>query len=296
MSIERLQKIIAQAGLASRRAAEQYIVDGRVRVNGEIVRELGAKADSAHDRIEIEGHGRLAAEPHVFIALHKPVHVVSTVKDPEGRPTVLHVLERSRARGPRRFEGELPRVYPVGRLDFDAEGLMLLTNDGELAHVLTHPSHHVPRTYMVKVRGHPEEKALERLRRGIRLKNEDGSLARATGPAEVRLVKAGPSNSWIEVTLFEGRYHQVKRMCEAVGHYANRLVRIDYGGVQLGELPEGGWRFLTKPEVQQLRGWADKKSRRGEGRRVKGPANDGPSAPERKPRRRGRPAHGTSSR
>jgi 23S rRNA pseudouridine2605 synthase len=255
MAEERLQKILAQAGIASRRAAEQYVTDGRVRVNGKIVRELGAKADPKKDKIEVQGHGALAPEPLVFIALHKPLHVVSTVRDPEGRTTVLQVLQKSRAVGARRFEGDLPRVYPVGRLDFDAEGLLLLTNDGDLAHLLTHPRSHVPKTYMVKVRGIPEDKDLERLRRGVRLKSLDGRATRATAPADVQVVKKGASNSWLEVTVFEGRYHQVKRMCEAIGHFAIRLVRTDFGGIALDDLPPGAWRLLTSAEVDRLRRW-----------------------------------------
>ena len=256
MSEARLQKILASAGVASRRAAEELISTGRIRVNGKVVRQLGAKADPERDKIEVDGRGAIRAEPHVYIALHKPLHVVSTVRDPEGRPTVLQVLERSRTVGRRRHEGELPRVYPVGRLDFDAEGLVLLTNDGELANLLTHPSYHVPRTYMVKVRGVPKEKGLERLRRGVRLKQPDGSLARRpTVPAEVRLVKQGASNSWLEMTLFEGRNHQVKRMCDAIGHFTIRLIRTEYGGVGLDTLPAGAWRFLTKAEVERLKAW-----------------------------------------
>lgn len=262
MAEARLQKILAGAGIASRRAAEEFITGGRVQVNGKVVRELGAKADPERDRIEVDGHGILRAEPHVYIALHKPIHVVSTVRDPEGRPTVLQVLEKSRARGKRRFEGELPRVYPVGRLDFDAEGIILLTNDGALAQVLTHPSFNVPRTYMVKVRGHPDERDLERLERGVRMKNPDGSLSRPTGPAEARLVKKGATNAWLELTLFEGRNHQVKRMCDAIGHFAIRLIRIDYGGVELGELPPGAWRFLTSAEVAKLEAWSSAPRRR----------------------------------
>jgi 23S rRNA pseudouridine2605 synthase len=257
MAQERLQKLLAQAGVASRRAAEKMISEGRVRVNGQVVRELGAKADLATDEIEVGGFGKLKREPLVYIALHKPAKVVSTVSDPEGRTTVLDVINESRAVGKRRFEGELPRVYPVGRLDFDAEGLLLLTNDGELTNKLTHPRHHVPKTYMVKVRGHPDEKALERLRRGVRLRNDDGTLSsKPTGPAEVRLVKTGASNSWLELTIFEGKNHQVKRMCEAVGHFANRLVRIDFGGIPLDPLPAGAWRFLTPDELGRLRRWS----------------------------------------
>ena len=262
MAQERIQKILAQAGVASRRAAERYIIEGRVRVNGKIVTELGSRADPTHDKVEVEGLGALRPEPHVYVALHKPIHVISTVRDPEGRPTVLQVLEKSRAHGPRQLESGMPRLYPVGRLDFDAEGLILLTNDGDWAQVLTHPSHHVPKTYMVKVRGLPEDKALERLRRGVRLKNPDGSLSRATAPAEVQLIKKGSSNSWLEITVFEGRYHQVKRMCDAIGHTTSRLIRTNFGGIPLDPLESGAWRFLTNAEVDQLRRWGTSKTQR----------------------------------
>ena len=237
MAPERLQKIIAQAGIASRRAAEQIIVDGRVRVNGQVVRELGAKADIAHDTVEVDGQGALQKEPHVYIALYKPVFVVSTVSDPEGRTTVVQLLEESRAQGARRFEGQMPRVYPVGRLDFDAEGIILLTNDGDLAQTLLHPRCHVPKTYMVKVRGRPNYDALDRLRHGVRLLQDDGRWSRPTAPADVRVVKEGRTNTWLEMTIFEGRNHQVKRMCDAVGHFAIRLIRVDFGGIALDPLP-----------------------------------------------------------
>ena len=255
MAKERLQKLIARAGIASRRKAEQYITDGRVRVNGKRVTELGTKADPQRDTVEVEGYGTLRDEPCVYMLLHKPIHVISTVKDPEGRTTVLDVIERSRAVGQRAFEGELPRVYPVGRLDFDAEGLILLTNDGDFANRMTHPKHHVPKTYAVRVRGIPEAKSLERLRAGVRLKNEDGSLTRPTAPAEVTITKTGSSNSWLELTIFEGRNHQVKRMCQAIGHTVNRLIRIDFGGIPIGELPAGAWRFLTPGEIDHLSRW-----------------------------------------
>lgn len=254
---ERLQKILAQSGVASRRAAEKLIVDGRVRVNGEVVSTLGAKADSEADTIEVEGHGTLSAEPLVYVLLHKPPQVVTTVHDPEGRHTVLDVMEMSRARGKRQFEGRMPRIYPVGRLDFDAEGALILTNDGELTHRLLHPKGQVPKTYLVKVRGRPEAKQLERLRRGVRLKDADGKLERPTRPAEVQVAKLGPSNTWLELTLFEGRHHQVKRMCEAIGHGAVRLIRTDFAGIPLDDLPTGGWRYLRADELKRLRGWSD---------------------------------------
>ena len=258
MAAERLQKIIARAGVASRRGAEAYIVDGRVRVNGQIVSRLGSTADPRCDRVEIQGMGVLRREPTAYLAVHKPPYVISTVDDPEGRPTVLQLLGLSRPVGPCSLETAMPRVVPVGRLDFDAQGVMLLTNDGQLTQTLLHPRHRVPRTYMVKVRGLPEPRSLQRLRQGLRLQNEDGTLTRATAPAEVQIVKQGRSNSWLEITLFEGRNHQVKRMFAATGHPVSVLIRVDFGGIPLDErLPPGGWRQLGADEVARLRAWGD---------------------------------------
>lgn len=258
MPQERLQKIIAQAGLASRRNAEKYITDGRVRVNGSIIRELGSKADPQRDEIHVEGHGFISAQAKVYLAVYKPPKVMSTTNDPEGRQTVMELIQASRASGHRQFEGELPRVFPVGRLDWDAEGLLLMTNDGELANSLIHPKHHVPKVYAVKVRGKPDAKTLERLRQGVRLRNEDGSWSGKTLPAEVQITKEGRSNTWLELTLFEGKNHQVKRMCESIGHPLSRLIRIDFGGITLEQLPPGGWRFLSSGEVESLKVWVQK--------------------------------------
>ncbi len=255
MPAERLQKILARAGIASRRAAESYIQAGRVKVNGKVVSTLGARADPAVDRIEVQGIGRLEAEPLVYLALHKPPAVISTVQDPEGRTTVIDLLERTRASGPREREDQLPRVFPVGRLDFDAEGLLLLTNDGTLAQGLLHPSSHVPKTYVVKVERHPDEKALRRLRAGVRLKLEDGRLSRPTKPAEARVLKRGPANAWLELTISEGRRHQVKLMCQAVGHPVIRLIRTTFAGIPLEPLPPGAWRHLRREEVEVLFDW-----------------------------------------
>ncbi|MEK7705690.1 MAG: pseudouridine synthase [Myxococcota bacterium] len=262
MPSERLQKILAQAGLGSRRAVESYIVDGRVKVNGKVVRELGSKADPATDTVEVHGHGILRAQPLAYIAMHKPKHVICSVKDPGGRMTVVDLLDRRRAAGKRQFEGELPRVYPVGRLDFDAEGLVLLTNDGALSERLLHPRYHVPKTYMVKVKGRPEDRQLDRLRRGVFLRNEDGSVGkRRTATAGVQVTRNSPANTWLEITIVEGRNHQVKRMCDAIGHAVLRLIRTDVGGISLDPLPAGGWRFLTNGEVESLRGWGPGPSR-----------------------------------
>ena len=256
MAQQRLQKIIAEAGLASRRAAEKLITDGRVRVNGKIVKELGSKADATGDRIEVEGHGVLSAQPHVYVALHKPIHVISTVRDPEGRDTVIEVIERTRAVGKRGYEGELPRLFPVGRLDFDAEGLILLTNDGDLSNRLMHPRNHVPKTYLVKVKGRPDPKGLKRMAQGIRLLEPDGRASRRrTKPADVRIFKEGRANTWIEMTITEGRNHQIKRMCEAVGLMVIRLIRTEFAGISIDPLPAGAWRFLSHDEVESLRRW-----------------------------------------
>lgn len=254
---ERLQKILAQSGVASRRAAEKLIVEGRVRVNGVVVDTLGAKACLESDTIEVSGHGTLEREPIVYLLMNKPPQVVTTASDPEGRHTVLDVLDMSRAQGKRRFEGQMPRIYPVGRLDFDAEGALLLSNDGALMNQLLHPKHHVPKTYLVKLRGRPEPKQLDRLRRGVRLKEPDGRLSRPTKPAQVTVMKESPANTWVELTIFEGRQHQVKRMCEAIGHGVLRLVRTEFAGVPLDDLPTGAWRYLTSGELATLRGWGD---------------------------------------
>ncbi len=262
MEKQRIQKIIAQAGIASRRAAEQLITAGRVRVNGQVVCALGSQA-GPKDRVEVEGFGVLEREQLVYIAMYKPQFVVSTSDDPEGRTTVVQLLNRSAALGPCHFEANMPRVYPVGRLDFDAEGILLLSNDGDLTQAVLHPRHHVPKTYMVKVRGCPDERAMQRLRQGLRLRHEDGSFSRPTAPAEVEIVKKNNTNCWLEMTLFEGRNHQVKRMCEAVGHFTIRLVRTHFGGIALDErMPPGGWRPLTASEVASLKGWSSGSKKR----------------------------------
>ena len=255
MAPQRLQKIIARAGVASRRAAERLIVEGRVRVDGVVSRTLGVRADPERSHVEVDGVGVLRAEPMAYILLHKPPYVISTLDDPEGRDTVLDVIERTRAVGKRQFEGLLPRVFPVGRLDFDAEGFVLLTNDGELAHTLLHPRRHVPKTYTVKLRGTPDARAMEMLRTGVNLAEEEGRPFYRTAPCEARIVKTGRSNCWLEMILFEGRNHQVKRMGDAIGHPVIRLVRTEFGGIELGDLPTGAWRFLDHAEIHLLKTW-----------------------------------------
>ena len=233
---ERLQKFLAHAGVASRRAGERLILEGRVTVNGHLVRELGTKVEPARDVVKVDGK-RVAGPPTraAYYLLNKPRGYVTTLHDPEGRPTVKELL-----RGVRR------RVYPVGRLDFDSEGLLLLTDDGDLAHDLMHPSRGVLKTYLAKVRGLPDAEALARLRRGISLDR------RPTAPAQARLVRRG-DNAWVEVRIVEGRNRQVRRMLEAVGHPVLRLRRTAYGPLTLGRLAAGEFRPLDDAEIDALR-------------------------------------------
>jgi pseudouridine synthase len=233
--MERLQKILSQAGVASRRASEQLILDGRVRVNGTIVRELGTKADR-HDDIRVDGRRIKLPSGHRYILLNKPRGYVTTRSDPQTRPTVIDLLTASRgvARG--------EYTYPVGRLDFDSEGLLLLTNDGELAAQLTHPSHGVARVYEVRVHGVPDDRDLERLTRGITIEG------RKTAPAQV-LVRHGA----LVITVREGRNRQVRKMCEAIGHPVTHLKRIAIGPIRDAALKAGQWRELSDAEVERLR-------------------------------------------
>jgi pseudouridine synthase len=234
--MERIQKILAKAGVASRREAERMVIEGRVSVNGKIVGTLGFKADPSKDRIKVDGKRLAPFEPKVILLLNKPRGYLSTVKDPKGRPTVMDLLKNVKW-----------RIYPVGRLDFDAEGLLLLTNDGELAHRLSHPRFSIPKTYLVKVSGVPEEKKLIRLRRGVML--EDGE-ARAVSCS---LIREKEKNSWVRVVVTEGRNHLVKRMFSTIGHPVLKLKRIEYGPIQLRDLPFGQCRTLTPEEVGKLK-------------------------------------------
>ena len=235
--MERLQKILSQAGVASRRASEQLMLDGRVTVNGKTVRELGTKADPATDDIRVDGRRVKLPERRRYILLNKPRGYVTTRSDPEKRPTVLDLLK-----GVREY------VYPVGRLDFDSEGLLLLTNDGDLAAKLTHPSHEVPRVYEAKVLGVPDEHDLKRLSRGVMLEG------RRTASADVELLPPGRSaNATLRVTIHEGRNRQVRNMCEAIGHPVDHLKRIAIGPIRDARLRVGSWRDLTADEVRRLR-------------------------------------------
>lgn len=235
MPTERLQKLLAGAGVASRRAAERLILDGRVRVNGRIVRELGVKADPRRDRVEVDGT-RLAQEHPVYFLLHKPRGVVTTLHDPEGRPTVGELLR------------DVPeRVFPVGRLDFHTSGALLLTNDGEWAQALLHPKHSVPRVYSVKLRGALAPEALDSLRRGVPIGR--GEIAR---PTEVAIASREAGNTWLRITLAEGKNREVHRMLEAVGRRVARLARVSFAGIDITGLPAGAYRELTREELWKL--------------------------------------------
>jgi pseudouridine synthase len=229
--VERLQKLLSQAGVASRRASEQLMLDGRVTVNGVTIRELGTKADAARDDIRVDGRRIKVVERHRYLLLNKPRGYVTTRSDPQRRPTVIDLLG-----GVREY------VYPVGRLDFDSEGLLLLTNDGDLAARLTHPRHGVARVYDVQVLGEPDRRDVDRLAKGVTLEG------RRTAPAEVKAV--GPSH--LVITIHEGRNRQVRKMCEAIGHPVAALRRIAIGPIRDARLKPGQWRDLTDDEVRKL--------------------------------------------
>ncbi len=255
---ERLQKIIAAAGITSRRKAEDLITGGRVEVNGKAVTELGAKADPARDHIRVDGRLLRLPERHVYLMMHKPKGYVTTVTDPEGRATVMKLLPKGG-----------PRIFPVGRLDYQSEGLLLLTNDGDLAHQLTHASSKVPKTYLVKVSGQPPEEAIGRLRQGVWIGGALDGRAKMrpvkTAPARIRLSRPG-ENPWYEVTLTEGRNRQLHRMFLAIGHRVEKIKRVRYGPLEL-DIETGQIRALRPAEVEQLRraaqGTAQDKQRRG---------------------------------
>ncbi len=273
MPSERLQKIIAAAGISSRRKAEEMIASGRVEVNGHTVTELGTKADPERDHIRVNGKLLRGAERYVYLMMNKPKGFVTTASDPEGRPTIMDLLRGIHA-----------RVYPVGRLDYGSEGLLVLTNDGELANRLMKAASHVPKIYLVKVAGKPDEAGLEKIRRGLTIaegsrpraasarrrasargRNRAGEDARAsnrafgrklagriqTAPAQVRLVRTG-DNPWYEITLTEGRNRQIRRMFEEIGHHVEKIKRVRYGPLGL-DVPPGEFRRLEAGEIQKLK-------------------------------------------
>ena len=253
MASERLQKIMAASGVASRRKAEEMIAAGRVTLNGKVVTEQGTKADPEQDEICVEGKPLKRPERLRYFLLNKPRGYVTTVSDPEGRPTVMDLLPRG-----------MERVYPVGRLDYASEGLLLMTNDGRLAQKLMKAGSHVPKMYRVKVSGKPLEKAIARLRAGVAIELEDGRRVK-TSPAKIRLLEdgsegraerrvssPGPANPWYEVTLIEGRNRQIRRMFEHVGHRVEKIKRVQLGPLVLDVEP-GQFRELTNREVEELK-------------------------------------------
>ena len=230
---ERLQKILARVGVASRRAAERAMLDGRVTVNGETVTELGTKADAAQDEIRFDGKPLRPAAPPVYLLLNKPRGVVSTRSDPEGRATVMDLVPR------------IAGLFPIGRLDLTTEGLILLTNDGAFAERVAHPRFEVARVYHAKVRGVPERATLERLRKGVRV---EGELLRVDRVSVLEAEK----NAWLEIALHEGKHHEIKRLLEAVGHPVSKLTRVGIGMLTSRGLKPGSFRELTPHEIRRL--------------------------------------------
>ncbi len=244
MAEERLQKIIAAAGVTSRRKAEELILGGMVQVNGAMVTELGTKADAERDHIRVNGKLLQGPERHRYYMLNKPRGYVTTVSDPEGRPTVMQFFERVRNAG---------RVYPVGRLDYLSEGLLLMTNDGELANLLTKASIQVEKTYLVKVSGQPSAEALDQLRSGVmidkgRYGTREGRVR--TAPATIRLLKEA-ENPWYEMVLIEGRNRELRKMFEEVGHHVEKIRRVGFGPLVL-DVPPGELRELDEREIALL--------------------------------------------
>lgn len=235
---ERLQKLIAAAGIASRRHAEELITAGKVTVNGKIV-ELGAKANPETDHIKVNGrliNPLLKPQQKVYVLLNKPKGYLSSVSDPKGRPLVTHLVPSS-----------LGRLHPVGRLDFNTEGLLLLTNDGEFTNRVTSARNRIPKVYRVKVKGIPSDNAIARLRHGIRLDEEQ-----RTAPAEIKHLEETQTNAWFEVTLHEGRNQQIRRMFDAIGHSVLKLSRVRIGALSASKLKPGEWRHLTLAEVKRF--------------------------------------------
>jgi pseudouridine synthase len=265
---ERLQKILSTAGVASRRLSEELILQGRVSVNGKTVTELGTKADPSSDEIKVDGRRIKTTQRKRYVLLNKPRGYITTRSDPQGRPTVMDLVK-----------GVKEYVYPVGRLDYDSEGLLLLTNDGELAARLTHPRHEVEKVYEARVKGVPDDRVLERLARGVPIEG------RRTAPAKIRasepFVKGSGEQTVVEISIHEGRQRQVRKMFEAVGHPVVRLKRVRIGPIEDPDMPIGHWRELTPQEIAKLS--------RSSGLRP-GPRAGAPAQRSQRPRRPGKKA------
>ncbi|MBN1204548.1 MAG: pseudouridine synthase, partial [Myxococcaceae bacterium] len=262
MAAERLQKYLARAGVASRRHAEELITAGRVKVNNQTVTELGSRVEPGKDLVMVDDQLVSPPEATSYFLLYKPVGVVTTLSDPQGRPTVASYVE-----------GTGKRLFPVGRLDYDAEGALLFTDDGALAHKLTHPSFQVPRTYLAKVKGAPDAATLDKLRGGVRL--EDGMAT----PLSVDVFEQAERNTWLKIVVAEGRPHLIKRLCAAVGHPVVRLYRPAYAGVGVGGLRPGELRPLASSEVRLLQDVAEARTAPPEGELGLPPRRHGRSAP-----------------
>ncbi|NLZ16933.1 MAG: rRNA pseudouridine synthase [Desulfobulbaceae bacterium] len=231
---ERLQKILARAGVSSRRAAEQLILTGRVQVDGQIITQLGCKVNASNARILVDGKA-IGSEKKIYLLLNKPAGYITTLSDPQGRKLVTDLVR------------DIPeRVFPVGRLDLDTEGALILTNDGAFAHSILHPSHEINRTYEALVRGQPSHNVIRRLSSGIEL---DGAL---TFPAKLRILRQESHRSLVEIIIHEGRKRQVRRMFQAVGHRVLHLRRTAYGNLRLNNLPLGHYRELSQVDIEQI--------------------------------------------
>jgi pseudouridine synthase len=232
----RLNKFLSEAGVASRREADHLILEGRVRVNGSVVDELGSKVNQGQDLVQVDGRRVANASRAVYVMLNKPAGYLVTLRDPFGRPTIRQLLPAT-----------LGRIFPVGRLDLESEGLLFLTNDGELAYRLTHPKFGVRKTYVARVKGEPDRGTLAKLERGVYVEGKK------TAPAGVALLSHSPRSSWVRLELYEGRKREVREMCRAVGHDVVELKRTAFGGLTLAKLKPGEWRFLEPGEIRRLR-------------------------------------------
>jgi 23S rRNA pseudouridine2605 synthase len=276
---ERLQKLLSAAGIASRRHAEELITAGRVAVNGVVARELGTRADPARDVVTVDGERLMTGGPRRTLVLHKPRGVVSTMADPEGRPTVRDLVR-----------GVGDRLYPVGRLDLQTSGVLLVTNDGTLAARLLSGEQGIERVYQVKVDGRPTPRTIERLRRGIRLG------AGTPVVAGVRVLREMPTKTWLEMRIRRGQWHVVRRLCEAVGHRVDKLERVAFGPIELGSLAPGAIRELTRGEMQALREAAGLSASRSPAGGTPAPVPVRPRPAPRRGKRRHKPGSGSPAR
>ncbi|WKV09032.1 pseudouridine synthase [Thermoanaerobacterium sp. CMT5567-10] len=233
--MERLQKYLAECGIASRRKCEQLILDGKIKVNGTVIKNLGIKIDPDKDIVEYNGRVVAKVQHNIYIMLNKPTGFITTVKDQFGRPSVLDIIKIK------------DRIYPVGRLDYNTSGLLLLTNDGDIANKLMHPKHEIDKVYIAKIRGIPDDKDLDRFRNGLLLDN------RLTAKAKIEILKKINNDALVKIVIHEGRNRQIRRMCELIGHPVMTLKRIKIGDLELGNLKVGQWRYLTGEEVQYLK-------------------------------------------